>query len=62
MAVGVDGAAFEDYAGVAVGGTDFFGVGSGGHLSADFFVLAVVGVFGPGVEAEVCGSQMTLRG
>src|ERR1039458_4640374 len=52
VAVDVDGSAFEDDAGVAVLWADFTSAGGVGHLGADLFVVAVVGVFGPGVEAE----------
>src|SRR5258708_3029519 len=59
--VDVDGASFENHAGVAVQRADLLSVGRVCHPAADFFVVAPVGIFGPGVEAELDGDQLPGR-
>jgi hypothetical protein len=39
---------------------DFVGVGDFGHAAADFFVVLVVRVLGPGIEAPFDGSEISL--
>src|ERR1700688_3092481 len=55
--VDVNGSTLEDDACVAVQRTDFLRVGGIGHQCADFFVVTPVGIFRPGVEAEVEGEE-----
>ena len=59
--VDLDGAPFENHAGVVAHRADLLSVGDLCHPAADFFVVAPVGIFGPGVEAELDGQQLPGR-
>ena len=61
--VDIDRAAFEhDARRASANRSNLLGVGGFRHQGADFFVMPPVGIFRPGVEAELEGKRATLRG
>ena len=57
LSVDVDRAAFEDDTVFFMERADLASVGDVRHKAADFFVVTPVGIFCPGIEAELCGEQ-----
>ena len=58
VSVDIDGAAFEDDAGFAVDAANFRDAGCFGHAAADFFIVLIVRIFCPGVEAPFDGGEL----
>src|SRR3981081_2527919 len=59
--VDLDGASFENHAGVVAQGADLLRVGEACHQAAAFFVVPPVGIFGPSVEAALDGKHLPGR-
>ena len=58
LAVDVDGAAFEDDAGLPCIGANLLAPAASAIRRADFFVVLLVGIFCPGVEAPFDGGAV----
>ena len=58
LAVDVDGTTFEHDGIFPEDGLDCTGIRGLGHEAANFFVVTIVGVFGPGIEAPGDGNEI----